>query len=345
MKWGLKDKELTELQNLFSRYTDIEKVVLYGSRAIGNYKTFSDVDITLVGDDLTHSQLNKLSLDIDDLLLPYQFDISIFHTLKNDGLIDHIQRVGITIYQKNTSRVMKPPIIIEVCTDSLDSALVAQKAGAHRVELCTNLSEGGTTPSFGVLNLARKLLSIKLYVLIRPRGGDFLYNDLEFETMKSEIEYCGKIGCDGVVIGMLNSDGTVDMTRNRELVRIAKNYSMGVTFHRAFDHCVDLFQGLEDVINLGCERILTSGGEKTAMEGVQILAQLIEKADNRIAIMPGSGITPENFIQIIENTGATEIHGTFRSLHQSNMKYKNPAFTDEYDFYLTDSEKLKRICT
>ncbi|MCL2414334.1 MAG: copper homeostasis protein CutC [Bacteroidales bacterium] len=238
---------------------------------------------------------------------------------------------------------MKRPIIIEVCADSVESALIAQVAGAHRVELCTNLPEGGTTPSLGVLNLARKRLSIKLYVLIRPRGGDFLYNDLEFEIMKSEIEHCGKIGCDGVVIGMLNSDGTVDMPRNRELIEIAKRYSMGVTFHRAFDHCVDFFQGLEDVIQLGCERILTSGGQKTAVEGIPILAQLIEKAYNRISIMPGAGITPENIAEIIEKTGATEIHGTFRSLQQSEMKYKNPAFADEYDFYLSDVERLRKV--
>ncbi|MCL2413507.1 MAG: copper homeostasis protein CutC [Bacteroidales bacterium] len=208
---------------------------------------------------------------------------------------------------------MKKPITIEVCADSINSALVAQEAGAHRVELCVNLAEDGTTPSLGMLNLARKLLSIKLYVLIRPRGGDFLYNDLEFETMKSDIEHCGKIGFDGVVIGMLNSDGTVDMPRCLELIVIAKRYSMGVTFHRAFDHCVDLFQGLEDVINLGCERILTSGGQKTAVEGIPILAQLIEKADNRISIMPGAGVTPENIAEIIENTGAAEIHGTFKN--------------------------------
>jgi len=238
---------------------------------------------------------------------------------------------------------MKKPITIEVCADSINSALIAQEAGAHRVELCTNLAEGGTTPSLGMLNLARELLSIKLYVLIRPRWGDFLYNDLEFEIMKSDIEHCGKIGCDGVVIGMLNSDGTVDMSRNRKLVEIAKRYSMGVTFHRAFDHCADFFQSLEDVINLGCERILTSGGQKTAVEGIPILAQLIEKAGNRISIMPGAGITPENIVKIIENTGASEIHGTFRSLHQSGMKYKNPAFADEYDFYLADVEKLRKV--
>ncbi|MDR1951274.1 MAG: copper homeostasis protein CutC [Bacteroidales bacterium] len=251
---------------------------------------------------------------------------------------------------------MKNPIL-EICVDTINSALIAQSAGAHRVELCTNLLEGGTTPSFALIEMARKQLTkTKLYVLIRPRGGDFWYNDLEFEIMKSDIHQCGKIGCDGVVVGMLNGDGTIDMTRNLELIDLAKRYSMGVTFHRAFDRCADLFQGLEDVINLGCERILTSGGKNTAIEGVSTLTQLIEKANHRICIMPGAGITPENAAELIEKTGATEIHGTFRSRYPSEMKYKNPAFvsagtstgsasalTDEYSIWLADAQKIKQI--
>jgi len=240
---------------------------------------------------------------------------------------------------------MKTPTTIEVCVDSIESAIIAQNAGAERVEFCTNLAEGGTTPSFGLLSVARDVLSIKLYVLVRPRGGDFLYSDLEFEVMKSDIHQCGKMGCDGVVIGMLNSDGTVDVPRCRELVDIAKQYSMGVTFHRAFDHCVDMFQSLEDVINLGCERILTSGGNKTAIESLPILAELIEKASHRISIMPGSGVTPENIFEILEKTGANEIHGTFRSLHKSEMQYKNPVFINEYNYWLTDIKKCKQITT
>jgi copper homeostasis protein len=206
--------------------------------------------------------------------------------------------------------------------------------------------EGGTTPSFALIEMARKHLTIKLYVLIRPRGGDFFYNDLEFEMMKSDIEQCGKIGCDGVVIGMLNNDGTIDMARSRELIELAKRYSMGITFHRAFDRCVDLFQGLEDVINLGCERILTSGGKNTAIEGSEIIAQLIEKANGRITIMPGAGLTPENAAQLIEKTVATEIHGTFRSQYPSQMAYKNTALSNseqEYSIWLADAGKIKKI--
>jgi copper homeostasis protein len=237
--------------------------------------------------------------------------------------------------------------IIEICVDSLDSSLIAQTAGAYRVELCANLLEGGTTPSFALIEMARKYLTIKLYVLIRPRGGDFLYNDLEFEIMKSDIHHCGKIGCDGVVVGTLNSDGTVDTARCSELTEIAKSYSMGVTFHRAFDRCADLFQGLEDVINLGCERILTSGGKTSAIEGTPIIAQLIEKANGRIGIMPGAGITPENVSELIEKTGASEIHGTFRSQYPSKMIYKNAVFVDapidEYSIWLADERKIKTV--
>jgi copper homeostasis protein len=240
---------------------------------------------------------------------------------------------------------MKIPIV-EVCVDSINSALIAQTSGAYRVELCNNLPEGGTTPSFALIEMVRKQLTkTKLYVLIRPRGGDFLYNDLEFEIMKSDIHQCGKMGCDGVVIGLLNSDGTIDMERNSELINIAKRYSMGVTFHRAFDCCVDVLQGLEDVISLGCERILTSGGKNTAIEGAEIIAQLIKKANGRIIIMPGAGLTPENVENLINKTKATEIHGTFRNQYPSQMMYKKTGLSNlEQDhIWLANAQKIKQI--
>jgi copper homeostasis protein len=203
-------------------------------------------------------------------------------------------------------------INIEVCADSIDSALIAQSAGACRVELCDNLPVGGTTPSIAQIEIARKLLHIKLYVLIRPRGGDFLYNDVEFKTMKSDIHHCGKIGCDGVVIGILHADGSIDESRCKELINIAHSYSMGVTFHRAFDCCRNLFEGMEDIIAIGCERILTSGGKNTALEGAFVIRQLIRQAGNRIIIMPGAGITSENVVELIERTGLKELHGSFK---------------------------------
>lgn len=235
---------------------------------------------------------------------------------------------------------------VEVCADSVASAWIAQSAGAYRVELCANLPEGGTTPSPGQIEWARKLLRIQLYVLIRPRGGDFLYDDVEFETMQSDIRFCGEIGCDGVVIGMLSPDGMVDKERVRELIRIARRYSMGVTFHRAFDRSNDLFQAMEVIIDLGCDRILTSGGYDTALEGAEVLRQLIEKAGNRIIIMPGSGINPENAGDLIQKTGLKELHGTFRSYYPSKMQYRNVQLNhpkEEYGLWLTDEEKIKSL--
>ncbi|MDR0866664.1 MAG: copper homeostasis protein CutC [Candidatus Symbiothrix sp.] len=238
-------------------------------------------------------------------------------------------------------------LLLEVCADSLENALTAQSAGARRIEFCSGLPEGGLTPSFAQIRGAReKLSSSKLYVLIRPRSGDFLYNAGEFEIIKSDIHFCGVCGCDGVVIGILNPDGTVDTERCRELVKIAKDYEMGVTFHRAFDRSNDLFQAMEDIIDLGCERILTSGGRDTAIEGADTLRQLIEKAGDRIIIMPGAGVTPENAVELIQKTGLRELHGTFRSRFPSKMQYKNAELShpgDEYSLLLTDAKKIKSV--
>jgi copper homeostasis protein len=242
---------------------------------------------------------------------------------------------------KNTKEIH-----LEVCADSVESALIAQNAGAYRIELCNNLIEGGTTPSYGTIEQARKLLTIKLYVLIRPRGGDFLYDDLEFETMKSDIELCGKLGCDGVVIGLLLPDGTIDKIRCQELITIAHQYNMGVTFHRAFDRCNNFFDVMETIIDLGCERILTSGGKNTALEGTETIRQLIEKAQGRISIMLGAGITPENIGELLQKTNASEFHGTFRSQYPSKMEYRNTSlgdFQEEYMLWKTDEGKIRKI--
>ena len=235
---------------------------------------------------------------------------------------------------------------LEICTDSVENALTAQLAGAQRIEFCASLPEGGSTPSYAQIKIARKYLNIELYSLIRPRGGDFFYSDLEFEIMKSDIRFCGETGCDGVVIGMLNPDGTVDRIRNGELVEMARRYGMGVTFHRAFDHSNDLFQAMEDIIELGCERILTSGGYDTAIEGAEIIRRLIEKAAGRIVIMPGSGITPENAPELIRRTGLKELHGTFRSRKTGGMQYRNTKLSyqeEEYELSATDPKKIKAV--
>jgi copper homeostasis protein len=236
--------------------------------------------------------------------------------------------------------------LLEICADSATHAFIAQAAGAGRIEFCAGLSEGGTTPSAAQIREARKGLHIPLYVLIRPRGGDFLYSDLEFEIMQADIRFCGQAGCDGVVIGMLRPDGTVDAERCRELIAIARDYGMGVTFHRAFDRSCDLFQAMEAIIDLGCERILTSGGYETAIEGAGVIRQLMEKAGHRIIIMPGAGITPENAGEFIGKTGLREMHGTFRSRRAGAMQYKNTKFVrqeEEYSLLVKDAEKIKRV--
>jgi copper homeostasis protein len=237
-------------------------------------------------------------------------------------------------------------ILLEVCADSIQGAIIAQSAGSQRIEFCANLSEGGITPSPAQIEIARKLLNIKLYILVRPRGGDFLYDDTEFEIIKSDVHFCGKTGCDGIVIGLLNANGTIDKERSRELIRIASQYAMGVTFHRAFDRSNDLFLALEDAIDLGCERILTSGGYDTALEGADVIRQLIEKANNRIVVMPGCGVTPQNANQLIQKTGLKELHGTFRTYYPSQMQYRNTKLShqkEEYGLWLTDADKIKSI--
>jgi len=244
---------------------------------------------------------------------------------------------------------MSQTVHLEVCANSVISALSAQKGGAVRVELCENLSEGGTTPSYGEILVCRKLLHIKLYVLIRPRGGDFLYTDDEYNIMVEDVTHCIESGCDGIVIGILKEDGTVDKERCGKLVRMAKVMGVGVTFHRAFDMCRDMNQALEDIIDLGCERILTSGGKSTAMEGFRVIAGLVEKAQGRIVIMPGSGINDHNVGDLVRFTGVTEVHASARIRVESKMQYKNEriimgdSFSDEYMHSQTDTTVVQNI--
>jgi copper homeostasis protein len=244
---------------------------------------------------------------------------------------------------------MKQPVQLEVCANSVVSALAAQNGGAVRVELCENLSEGGTTPSYGEILIARKQLHIKLYVLIRPRGGDFLYSDIEYNIMLEDVKHCIQAGCDGIVIGILKPDGTVDKERCSKLVRMAKTMGVGVTFHRAFDMCADMDQALEDIIEMGCERILTSGGKSTAMEGFRVITNLVKKAGSRIIIMPGSGINAHNVVDLVRFTGVTEVHSSARTKVASKMDYRNDliimgdSYGDEYTHMQTDAEVVKSI--
>ena len=209
---------------------------------------------------------------------------------------------------------------LEICSGSVESAINAQLAGADRVELCDNLSEGGTTPSFGSIVSARDNLTIGLHVIIRPRGGDFLYSDSEYDIMRRDIESCSESGIDGIVIGLLRKDGTIDTNRTAKLVELA--YPMSVTFHRAFDMCNDPFKGLEDIISTGAARILTSGQKNIVPEGVDLIRELVKKAGTRIIIMPGSGLDESNIAGMAKATGATEFHLTAQKMVESEMIFR-----------------------
>lgn len=239
-------------------------------------------------------------------------------------------------------------ITLEICATSLASCKAAQEGGADRIELCDNLLEGGTTPSYATIKLARETVNIALYPIIRPRGGDFLYSEEEFAIMKEDIRVCKELGCDGAVIGLLTPEGKVDTGRTRELVELAK--PMGVTFHRAFDMTDDPFQALEDVIATGCERILTSGQRNTAMEGAELIAALVEKAAGRIRIMAGSGLRDHNAAALAAATHAREFHTTAKTYEDSRMIYRNPNVSmggipgvPEYGIAITRSATVRKI--
>ncbi len=210
---------------------------------------------------------------------------------------------------------------LEICANSVASCVEAQKGGAYRVELCAAIPEGGTTPSYGEMAVARELLDIKLNVIIRPRSGDFLYSEIEHKAMLKDIEIARTLGVDGVVIGCLTADGDIDMDRNRELIEAAGD--MSVTFHRAFDKCRNPKEALEQIIELGCDRILTSGQKPKAEQAVPLLKELVDQADGRIIIMPGSGVDEDNISYIAEGTGAKEFHLSARVPVKSKMKFRN----------------------
>ena len=221
--------------------------------------------------------------------------------------------------------------IIEIATSDFPTTQAAVEGGADRIELCANLAEGGTTPSAGHIRKCRESFSVLIYPIIRPRGGDFLYTAEEFEIMMHDVQLCKNIGCDGVVIGMLNIDGSIDIRRTAKLVELA--YPLGVTFHRAFDRCKEPFAAMEQLIQLGCERILTSGQQPSAPDAVELIAQLNKEADERIIIMPGSGVRKENIRMLAEKTGCVEFHSSLRSTVVSPMQFVHPAFEGSDESY------------
>lgn len=214
---------------------------------------------------------------------------------------------------------------LEVVVYNIESALKAQEGGADRIELCDNPSEGGTTPSYGMIKVAKEKLSIPVFVMIRPRGGDFNYSSEEFACMKADIIECKKLNVDGIVFGLLRADGHLDKLRCQALIDLAR--PMKVTCHRAFDMTRNAFETLEDCIEVGFDRILTSGHRAKAVEGISILKELIKKSAGRIYIMPGSGVNEENAAQLVYKTGARELHFSAVKYRNSEMAYKNEALT------------------
>lgn len=237
---------------------------------------------------------------------------------------------------------------VEVVTYTLDGALRAQEGLADRIELCDGPGDGGTTPSYGMIEAVRQNVSLDVFVMIRPRGGDFHYSNYEFHAMKRDISQCQKISVDGVVFGILNADGTIDKKRCKELVDKAR--PLKVTCHRAFDMTRDPFEALEDCIEAGFDRILTSGQQMQAIKGVDLIAELIKRANGRIAIMPGSGVNEDTVAEVVSKTGAQEVHCSAVTFKESAMTFRNLQIAGmgseeggEFKLRTVDPERVKKI--
>ena len=239
-------------------------------------------------------------------------------------------------------------MIFEICVDSVSGVRAAKAAGANRVELCANLLEGGTTPSRGLMRAARKIAGIGLNVMIRPRGGDFLFDEDEFAIMEIDIEAARAEGADAVVIGLLQADGAIDVQRTRRLMTLAR--PMKVTFHRAFDMTPDPFAALETLIDLGVERVLTSGQEANVLEGLPLITELVAKAGNRIIVMPGGGITERNVARIAAAAQPKEIHFAALALVAGDMTFRRGHVfmggelrPPEYDRLVTSAATIRSV--
>jgi copper homeostasis protein len=231
--------------------------------------------------------------------------------------------------------------ILEICCYNLDSALIAADTGADRIELCADPAAGGTTPGIGLIKTVRKKTSIELYPIIRIRGGDFLFSDEEFDVMLHEVEACKSAGCEGVVIGMLLPDGRVDKKHVSRLVE--KAYPMGVCFHRAFDWTRNPFEAMEDIIAIGCERILTSGQQPTAILGAPLIRDLVMQAEDRIQIMPGSGVRAANIADLKNETGASQFHSSARILKKSSMEFIQPFMAEDQSTIMADRHEIEEM--
>ena len=230
---------------------------------------------------------------------------------------------------------------LEIAVFSVEAAVTALKAGAHRIEFCENPQEGGTTPSYGSLKTLRSYTTQPVFPIIRPRGGDFLYTKNEFKVMRSDILMARKLDYPGIVIGLLNQDGSIDLERTKRLVDLAS--PMEVTFHRAFDRCNDPFKALEDIIATGCKRILTSGQFPNAADAQPLLKKLVEQAGDRIIIMPGSGVRSNNIKEITQATAAKEMHSSARQMQASKMLYTKDSMKENLQATGVDADEIKKM--
>jgi copper homeostasis protein len=229
--------------------------------------------------------------------------------------------------------------ILEIAVFNIDSAMAAAEAGADRLELCENPQDGGTTPSYGFMKTVRELVSIPVFPIIRPHGGDFLYSESAYRVMQKDIALAKELGFEGVVLGLLNADGTIDADRTAKLVELA--YPMEVTFHRAFDRAKDPLEALETIIQTGCCRILTSGQQPNAFDAKDLIQQLVQQAADRIIIMPGSGVRASNIQELANVTGAQELHSSARKLVPSSMEFQLGSMQESLKNCLVDPNEIQ----
>lgn len=235
---------------------------------------------------------------------------------------------------------MTNKLLLEVCAFNIQSCMIAEKAGAVRVELCDNPVEGGTNPSYGTIKRVRGKISIDLYPILRPRSGNYFYDEEEFEIVKTDILTCKGLGCDGISVGVQQIDGTIDIERMKRVVEWA--YPMGVTCNRAFDAVPDPYAALEGLIDCGCERVLTSGQKSAAPDATDVLARLVSQAAGRISIMPGAGVRSTNIEKLIA-TGAYEFHTSARKIVPNPLIYQTEEITDYGNVYIADENELRAI--
>jgi copper homeostasis protein len=231
--------------------------------------------------------------------------------------------------------------ILEICAFTIQSCLVAQQAGAARVELCDNPIEGGTTPSYGTIKRVREKISLQLYPIIRPRSGNYFYSEEEFAIMQADIQICKELGCDGISVGVQTRSGRIDTERMKQIVEWAG--PMGVTCNRVFDNTPDPFQALEELIACGCERILTSGQSSAAPQAGALLGRLVQQAAGRIIIMPGAGVKSTNLEKLIRECNANEFHASARIIADNPVEYINRQVSDYGDVYIADAKEVQAM--